>query len=158
MRLTTTMKFTTALAGLALIAACSGTITQSGEWLSFSEISPGSTSNRALICSPEICPAASEYEPAASFDVVAEDLAVALRELEPDAEFQTLDNGDIRARYVDVTMIMRFRDDVDILIRPQGEDASLFAAYSRSRVGKSDLGKNASRLNTLVSDLREAVE
>lgn len=154
----TSLKFAAVLTSIAAVSACSGSILPSGDWVTFSEISPGSTSNRALICTPEICPAASEYEPAASFDIVAEDLAVALRELEPDAEFHTLDNGDIRARYVDVTLIMRFRDDVDILIRPQGEESSLMAAYSRSRVGKSDLGKNASRIEDLVNDLRAAVE
>lgn len=156
--MTTRLNFALVLASFSTVAACSGSTIPTGDWLSFSEIDPGSTSNRALICEPEICPMASEFEPAASFDVSADRLAEALRQLEPDAEFQNMENGDIRARYVDVTLIMRFRDDVDILIRPTGHGSSLLAAYSRSRVGKSDLGKNASRIEDLVSDLRAAVQ
>lgn len=152
------LKLIATLACFAAVSACSGNTKPAGDWLAFSEINPGSTSNRALICDPEICTSATDYEPAIHFDVSADRLAEALRQLEPSADFQTMENGDIRARYVDVTLIMRFRDDVDVLIRPVGESASLLAAYSRSRVGKSDLGKNASRIEDLVNDLRAAVK
>jgi len=142
---------------LFAVSACGGNTVPEGEWLSFSAIEEGTTSNTALTCTPEICGSTPDFEPAARFDVSAGELADAVIQLEPEAQRETLPNGDIRIRYVDVTAIMRFRDDVDILIRPEGEGSSILAAYSRSRVGRSDLGKNASRINALVEKLKEAV-
>ena len=73
--------------------------------------------------------------------------------LEPSADFRTEANGDIRARYVDTTAVLRFRDDVDVLIRPVTDTSAKVAIYSRSRVGLSDLGKNGARIDALEKDL-----
>lgn len=51
---------------------------------------------------------------------------------------------------VAVTRLLRFKDDVDILVLPAGEGAT-FAIYSRSRVGHSDLGKNKKRVDALLA-------
>ena len=52
------------------------------------------------------------------------------------------------ARYVAVTRLLRFRDDVDITVFEVSGGAAL-AIYSRSRVGQSDLGTNQKRVLAL---------
>jgi uncharacterized protein (DUF1499 family) len=46
-----------------------------------------------------------------------------------------------------------FVDDVVIRIRNTGQ-MTMLDARSKSRVGKSDIGKNAQRLNTLIADIK----
>lgn len=53
-------------------------------------------------------------------------------------------------RAVAVTPIMRFRDDLEFLFDPQER---LIHFRSASRLGKSDLGKNRSRLNEIFAEL-----
>ncbi len=63
--------------------------------------------------------------------------------------------------FVAVSKLMRFKDDVDILVLPaeagdpQGRQGSRLAAYSRSRVGHSDLGANKKRISQLLASLRD---
>lgn len=62
------------------------------------------------------------------------------------------DPAAFKIKYVDVTRLMRFKDDIDIEVLP-AEAGSTFAIYSRSRVGHSDLGKNRKRIKTLIQML-----
>lgn len=150
-------------AGLTALAL--GTMAASGaaeaterHWLNFAQVAPGSTSNRALACNAELCPSATAMRPALQFEAAAPDVASAMLRLQPDAEILRLPSGDIRVRYVAVTRIMRFRDDVDVLIHPVGANRTLVAVYSRSRVGLSDLGANGARISALERALRAALE
>jgi uncharacterized protein (DUF1499 family) len=56
---------------------------------------------------------------------------------------------------VAVTPILRFKDDVDIKVLPAGEGATL-AVYSRSRVGRGDLGANRKRVEAMLEQLRRS--
>jgi uncharacterized protein (DUF1499 family) len=64
-------------------------------------------------------------------------------------------NGDIHIRWVAVTPALRFRDDVDVLLRPIDGSTTRMAVYSRSRVGLSDFGTNARRIEDLIQQLRQ---
>lgn len=136
-----------------LLMACATAPAPAGDWLSFATLEPGLPTNRALACDPDICLAADASRPTATYDASAEAVAAVLAKLEPSAEFRTEANGDIRARYVDTTAMLRFRDDVDVLIRPTSDTSAKVAIYSRSRVGLSDLGKNGARIEALEKDL-----
>jgi len=63
--------------------------------------------------------------------------------------------------FVTTSRLMRYKDDVDILILPgdSGDPdtgmASRLAAYSRSRVGHSDLGANAKRIKYMLECLNK---
>ncbi len=60
------------------------------------------------------------------------------------------DAGEIHA--VATTGLLRFKDDVTITIRREGEGA-VVKVRSRSRVGKSDLGTNARRIRYFQKEL-----
>jgi len=64
---------------------------------------------------------------------------------------QNLADGRIEA--TDTTFWFRFKDDVIVLISetPQG---TVLQARSKSRVGGSDIGKNANRLRALFAEVR----
>lgn len=130
----------------------------SGPWLEFATLAPGRSANSALACDADICPQARASRDALVFDVSAERVATALAQLEPTAQFHTEPSGNVRARYVAVTRLMRFRDDVDVLIRQVSPQQSRMAVFSRSRIGYSDLGANAARIEALERALRAALQ
>ncbi len=154
--------FAAALVALALAFALEACVTApappTGPWLDFASLRPGKSPNSALACAQDVCPLASISRPEFSFDASVAQVADALQQLEPTAQFQTEPSGDIRARYVAVTRLMRFRDDVDVLIRPLSAERTRVAVYSRSRIGRSDLGANAARINALETRLRAALQ
>ncbi len=136
------------------LANCATPAMTNVAWLDFATLQRGARPNQALACSPEICPMAVATRAPISLDASPRNIADALARIEPAAEFRTEQNGDIRARHVAVTRLMRFRDDVDLLIRPLSEGQSVVAVFSRSRVGYSDLGANSARIEALERRLR----
>ncbi len=149
--------FAAALVAIALASCMTAPTPPSGPWLDFATLQPGRSSNSALACAADLCPLAQISRPEITLNASAERVAAALRDLESTAQFNTEPNGDIRARYVAITRLMRFRDDVDVLIRPVSAEQARVAVFSRSRIGKSDLGANAARINALETRLREAL-
>lgn len=65
--------------------------------------------------------------------------------------------GDVVLKFVRVTRIMKYRDDITVTISPTREGSSV-SAESQSRVGKGDLGQNPRNLKELlrVLDVRVA--
>lgn len=63
------------------------------------------------------------------------------------------DEAGRRLRFVAVTPLMRFKDDIDIAVLPAAGAAgeSELAVYSRSRIGYSDLGTNAKRVKEILA-------
>lgn len=55
-----------------------------------------------------------------------------------------------KIKFVAVTGLMRFKDDVDIEIIPIADQQATLAIYSRSRIGYSDLGTNRKRVNDIL--------
>ena len=147
----------TVLGATAALAGCVTALTPSGPWLDFSTFDRGRPTNTALACAPNICQSAQASRPLIELPAAASEVAEALRALEPSAEFRSEASGATHARYVAVTPMMRFRDDVDVLIIPVDANQSLLAVYSRSRIGLSDLGANGSRITRLENRLRQQV-
>jgi uncharacterized protein (DUF1499 family) len=54
---------------------------------------------------------------------------------------------------VRTTKIMRFKDDIIVTLR-RGEDETIVDVYSKSRVGKGDLGQNPRNIRDLLNYLR----
>ncbi|PZO50710.1 MAG: hypothetical protein DCF16_12630 [Alphaproteobacteria bacterium] len=122
--------------------------------LDFATLQRASIPNDALACSPDVCLQAEPSRHAIVLPANSTTVGEALRRVEPSAEIWTEPSGEVRAHYVAVTPLLRFKDDVDILIRPSGAQQSIVAIYSRSRVGYSDLGTNARRIDSLERRLR----
>lgn len=61
--------------------------------------------------------------------------------------------------FVATTKLMRYKDDVDVMILPveagdpNGINGARIAVYSRSRVGHSDLGANRKRVTFMLESL-----
>jgi len=62
-----------------------------------------------------------------------------------------------RLQFISTSALMRYKDDVDILLVPAANtpDTVELAIYSRSRVGYSDLGANAKRVGALLDALSQ---
>ena len=65
-----------------------------------------------------------------------------------------VDNDALTLEATETTRLFRFVDDVVVRIRPT-ETGSLVDLRSTSRVGQSDLGANAARIQAFQSRLRE---
>ena len=62
-----------------------------------------------------------------------------------------------RLHFISTSKLMRYKDDVDILLVPAADapDTVELAIYSRSRVGYSDMGANAKRVKALLGALSQ---
>ena len=97
---------------------------------------------------PDLQPQRFEAEYDRVFDVArdaAASIGVAITSADRDA-------GEIRG--VATTRVFRFKDDVTITLTRDG-NATIVNIRSASRVGKSDLGKNAKRIRKLQAALAE---
>lgn len=155
--MTTTQRTLAAAALLLLAAGCATPAPPQTPWLDFATFERGLATHSAVACNQALCPSAQANRGPLVLAASAANVAAALRQLEPTAVFRTRGNGDVQARYVAVTAVLRFRDDVDVLIHPVSDQSTEVAVYSRSRVGVSDLGANAARIDALETRLRQAL-
>lgn len=96
---------------------------------------------------PQVKPLISELAPAQMQNLVVqalEDMGLDIVDTNPAAG---------RVEATDETFWFGFKDDVVVRIRPEGS-GSVIDVRSVSRVGQSDLGKNAERISELLTALR----
>jgi uncharacterized protein (DUF1499 family) len=127
--------------------------------VNFATLERRGTPNDCLVCPKDFCPrAAPDFEPPV-FPLPAERLrAVASRSIleEPDTELVHSDAG--QDRYLARTRILRFPDTVDVKVLGLDEKRSTLALYSRSRIGRSDLGTNARRMKRWIARISTSAE
>jgi uncharacterized protein (DUF1499 family) len=116
--------------------------------IDFAALTRRSTPNDALACLPEICPQARADVAPPLFTIPAADLREKLRTSLRDesrlTELAAVD--DLHLRFVQRSLLMRFPDIIDVVIVPRSSGVSTLALYSRSAVGRSDLGVNRARI------------
>ncbi|MDX2235743.1 MAG: DUF1499 domain-containing protein [Hyphomonadaceae bacterium] len=121
--------------------------------IDFSTLERPASPNTYLVCTPELCRAARADEPAPVFAVPLETVRLALKDIAPTIAFTPCAQG-LCGSFVAQTRLLRFKDDVDVLLAPTASGGTQVAIYSRSRVGYSDLGANRKRVQALLAKLR----
>lgn len=125
------------------------------DFIDFSTLKRPSSPNTYLIAPDGLCQNATPDGQAPVYEMTPSDLARAVRgaaEQQGAKQLEVSSNG-LKLSYIDVTPLMRFKDDISVEILAAGAGQSTLAVYSRSRVGYSDLGKNAKRVRALLSAL-----
>ncbi|MEL7128066.1 MAG: DUF1499 domain-containing protein [Pseudomonadota bacterium] len=88
------------------------------------------------------------------------DLLLAVIDERTDWRIENVDRARGIIHFVSISRLMRYKDDIDILVLPAeagdpaGQHGSRLAIYSRSRIGHSDLGANAKRVSQLLESLK----
>src|SRR6056297_151887 len=100
---------------------------------------------------PDLEPLETEMDPEALVKL-AEDTA-----REQGWEIVSAVTADGRIEATDTTLWYGFKDDIVIRVRAT-EDGSILDVRSKSRVGGSDLGKNAARIREYLDDLRDHLD
>jgi uncharacterized protein (DUF1499 family) len=127
--------------------------------IDFTRLVRRSTPNDALVCPPGLCGSAMPDVLSSIYALSPHDLrsrfaAIALEE--PGA-VQVGEAGSGRGdRFVVRTPLMRYPDTVDVMVLPIEGGRSTVALYSRSQLGRSDLGTNLQRLRRWLEDPRLA--
>jgi hypothetical protein len=121
----------------------------------FTEGRRSGSPNDALACTEGACTApditiATPDRPLA--DIVAR-VAERLEAIEAHVRRVDDRNNPLYARFVIYTPLMRFPDTLDIEVAERSDGAPAIRAYSRSKLGRSDLGTNRKRLEALF-DIR----
>ncbi len=127
------------------------------EFIDFAKLKRPTSPNTALIAPEGATPLASPDSKAPVFTFPAAELfarASAYIESRKDWRLVSADARAGRIRFVAISPLMKFKDDVDLAILPHGSGQSTLMAYSRSRIGYSDLGANAKRLAALIAALQ----
>jgi hypothetical protein len=119
----------------------------------FQSLERPASPNNWLIAPEDFVPAPDEVSPVFPVPdrVLKSEIIAAVHDLERVRQEHV--DGDLM-RFVMETRLFRFKDDLTIQVIALDRDRSTFAAYSASRVGYWDLGKNRNRLRKLSDLLR----
>ena len=118
----------------------------------FATLQRRSTPNDALACLPQFC--------AARPDVPAPVIARPLRDVfraveaalaqEPGLAQVAADAGQGTLRFVQRSRLMRFPDTINVKLVPTPEGGTAVLIYSRSQIGRGDMGVNLARVTRWV--------
>jgi uncharacterized protein (DUF1499 family) len=123
--------------------------------ISFETLMRRSTPNDALACPPDVCSANSDLLPPV-FAANAKDLRLAFSKVIASEDRVVLveaTDHDASERYIQRSRLMGFPDTIVVRFfeRPGGQ--STLALYSRSQLGRSDLGVNRARIKRWLEKL-----
>lgn len=123
----------------------------------FGAISRSPSGNDALICPPGLCGSARVDAVSPVFAATANQLRDAVRLIDTNNEDISLvfaDAGGQQDRFLARTRLMRYPDTINVRFLDVGEGRATLALYSRSQIGRSDLGVNRARLESWITQLR----
>lgn len=125
--------------------------------VSFSGFTKEPGPNQALVCPPGLCDRASIDFSSPTYALSADKLRKTLLEsLELEQRLERVDDDQdpLRLRFIQRTKRLKFPDTISVEIIPVKDGMSALAVYSRSQIGKSDLGVNRSRLERWFARLQ----
>jgi len=118
------------------------------------------TPNDALVCPAGRCPNAQPDATPKIYSLAPGELLARLKRIalaEPDtSELYCGTECDHVARILQHTRLMRFPDTIDIEVLPAADNRATLAIYSRSLVGRGDLGVNRARIERWLAKLDAA--
>jgi len=118
------------------------------------------TPNDALVCPASHCPNAKPDAEPKTYPMAPAELLARLRRIalaEPDTtELYCGTDCDRTARILQHTRLMRFPDTIDIAVLAVADNQSALAIYSRSLIGRGDLGVNRARIERWLAALDTA--
>ena len=126
----------------------------------FETLQRRSTPNDALACPPAMCAAAVDII-SPRFAVSAADLRLAFaRVMATEERIETVSRNDatLEDRYIQRSRLMGFPDTLNVKVIDLGGGQSGIALYSRSQLGKADIGVNKARLERLLAKLTQNVK
>lgn len=128
------------------------------EFIDFKTLERPKSPNTYLLATADLCEVATADQPSPHYAASADEVYSTCRKIIEAHKGWELSAADPAARklhFISTSGLMRFKDDVDILVLANNgpEAGSTLAIYSRSRVGYSDLGANAKRVATLLAAL-----
>jgi len=127
--------------------------------VTFETLERRATPNDALACSPHFCKATSDLVPPL-FAVDVNELRAAMAKViasEPRIALVHTNGTTPTERYVQRSRLLGFPDTVVVRYIEQSQGRSTVAMYSRSQLGRSDLGVNRARLARWIGKLRQVV-
>ena len=154
-----------ALALTALLAAAAGALLLMGPdrlWSAFGPADLGEvdfatlerrdTPNDALACLPEFCAAPADV-PAPVFARPFGDVFLSIQDAvvhEPGLEQVDADAGQGTLRFVQRSRLLGFPDTINVKVVPTKEGGTAVLLYSRSQIGRSDMGVNRARIERWI--------
>lgn len=121
----------------------------------FATLERRTTPNDALACLPAFCAAKADVA-APIFMKPLGDVFLAVQDAlaqEPDLEQVAADAGQGTSRYVQRSRLMRFPDTINVKVAPADGGVAVLI-YSRSQLGKGDMGVNRQRVERWVGLIR----
>ena len=125
--------------------------------VNFATLKLRTSPNQYLVCPPGKCEARAD-QPAPLFAAAEQRLRetlIASWSAMPRTRHVagSADPASGEIRFVQTSAILQFPDTISVYTWPAGENSSTLAVYSRSLVGRSDLGANEERVNSWLAAL-----
>lgn len=133
------------------------------DFVDFKTLKRPKSPNTYLLAPEELCEHASADLRATPLPIYPDQLFKEILRLIDGRRDWHLEESDEDRRlisFVAVTRLMKYKDDIDILVLPAELDDSIstkgskLAIYSRSRIGHSDMGANKKRVQQLLDGLK----
>ena len=125
----------------------------------FEQLERRATPNDALACPADLCKARSDML-SPRFAVNAHTLRAAMEKIlatEPNVTRVAADEATRTERYVQRSALLGFPDTIVVRYLEQPGERSTLAIYSRSQLGRSDLGANKERIARWLTKLGQQV-
>lgn len=126
-------------------------------FVDFATLKLKTSPNQFLMAPENTCLEAKAMKVSPTLPYSARELYLKIRDIaSKDSTWRLVkeDESEMRLKFVVVTKLCKFKDDVDIVVNSQDISESTISVYSRSRVGKSDLGANEKRVDRLIASLK----
>ncbi|MEO9971343.1 MAG: DUF1499 domain-containing protein [Hyphomonadaceae bacterium] len=128
------------------------------DYIDFKALERPSSPNTYLLAPAGVCEQAEPDQSSPQYPASPDAVFSACRKVIDGQKNWSLVSADAdsgKIRFVSVSPLMRYKDDIDIAVLPgpDGASSAQLAVYSRSRIGYSDMGANAKRVALLLEQL-----